>query len=154
LTISYNNKSKYFNLRSAAIICRGNKILLTREPPSEVWFLLGGKVEFFENTKATLERELQEELNESVAVGKQLGVSEDFFSFQGKSVHEVTFVYEVKLLKESSIMQLKGGDVFSVKEGDSSKIIDLSWYSIDELRKLSLLPPKIGDFLEKKIVIY
>lgn len=55
---------------------------------------LGGAVEFGEFSRATVERELEEELGAAVTDLQLLGVLENIFIFNGKAGHEIVFVYD------------------------------------------------------------
>jgi mutator protein MutT len=73
----------------AAIIRRGDKVLITKRPDhvhlAGLWEFPGGKVEAGESLEAALQREIREEL------GLDISVEDEFFSVQheypDKSVH-------------------------------------------------------------------
>ena len=52
--ISWSGLSGTFNLRAAAVICRGDDILLCTVDGLEYWFLPGGRVRFGEPGAAAL----------------------------------------------------------------------------------------------------
>ena len=73
-----------FNFRSAAVIVHDNHVLLHRVVGDSFWALPGGRVEFFENSDATLNRELLEELGVESSVKKHLWHVESFFEHANK----------------------------------------------------------------------
>ena len=89
---------------AVALITKGNKILANKgyDPTKqEVFYRLpGGGIEFGEKAEDTLKRELKEENGIDIIVGKQLGVLENIFEFDGKKGHEIAFVFEAKLPDE------------------------------------------------------
>jgi A/G-specific adenine glycosylase len=63
---------------TAAVITRGEEVLIARRPPNGLlgglWEYPGGKVEKDETHEEALSRELQEELGVSIGVGEKVGV--------------------------------------------------------------------------------
>jgi ADP-ribose pyrophosphatase YjhB (NUDIX family) len=60
--ISWSGPGGTFNLRVAAVITRGDQVLLCTVEGLDYWFLPGGRVRFGEPSDAALARELAEEL--------------------------------------------------------------------------------------------
>lgn len=58
---------------------------------------LGGGIEFLEKSDAALKREFMEELGINISVQDFLGIFENIFTYDGKSAHELVFVYSVAL---------------------------------------------------------
>lgn len=83
---------------TAGVIRRGNEILIARRGPGDAlagkWELPGGKIERGETAEACLARELEEEFDIDVKVGRKLG--SNLHHYPGKSV-ELLF-FEVKYL--------------------------------------------------------
>jgi 8-oxo-dGTP pyrophosphatase MutT (NUDIX family) len=67
--ISWSGPDGTFNLRVAAIIRRGEEVLLCTVDGLDYWFLPGGRVRLGEASDAALARELAEELGTSCAPG-------------------------------------------------------------------------------------
>jgi ADP-ribose pyrophosphatase YjhB (NUDIX family) len=55
--------------------------------------LLGGSVEFTETAETGIRREVMEELQSEINDLKLIGVIENIFRFQGKSGHEIDFLF-------------------------------------------------------------
>lgn len=58
---------------------------------------LGGGIEFGETSKAAVKREFQEEIHADIKVGELLGVTENIFTYQGKTGHEIVFLYSIEI---------------------------------------------------------
>lgn len=63
--------------------------------------LLGGHVEFGEDSRYALRREMQEELATEVEVTDLLDVVQNRFTFEGRPHHEVIFVHRARFVDDS-----------------------------------------------------
>lgn len=92
------DKNIIFNYRVGVMIYKGNKVLLETAPDALCSVLPGGRVKALENTKIALKRELNEELHFDVDIErlKDAALIENFFEYEGNSVHEMYFVYRLK----------------------------------------------------------
>lgn len=58
---------------------------------------LGGGIEFGETSKDAVKREFHEEIHADIKVGELLGVTENIFTYQGKTGHEIVFLYSIEI---------------------------------------------------------
>lgn len=84
-----------------ALITKGNKVLANKgydfKKQKYFYRLPGGGIDFYEKAEDTIWRELKEENGIDVFVGKQLGVVENLFEFNGKKGHEIAIVFQAEL---------------------------------------------------------
>lgn len=135
--ICFDREDKRFYFRSAAIILKDNKLLLNKLEQEELWYLPGGRNEFFEFSTNTLEREMKEELNELVEVERLLWVSEAFFRHEDMRYHKLTFYYKANIINESSYV-FDNDEFFTIEEDNK---IMFKWFDIDDLKNENVYPP-------------
>ena len=101
------------------------------DPVKDEYFYrpLGGGIEFGENSRETICRELMEEINVEIASEslKYLGAIENIFRFNGSIGHEIVIVYD-GTLKESSFYEQQ---VIAGKEANGEDIRAV-WKKLDE----------------------
>ena len=90
-----NNESSVFNFRAAGLIVRDGKLLLIKDEGMEHWYLPGGRVRMFETSGQAVRRELKEELGIEVSGLELALVNENFFTLNGKKVHELGFFFRI-----------------------------------------------------------
>jgi ADP-ribose pyrophosphatase YjhB (NUDIX family) len=90
--ISLSGSAGTFNLRVAAVISRGEEVLLCTVDGLGYWFLPGGRVRFGESSDAALARELAEELGHVLPAGELALVVENIFD-AGTLQHEIGLYY-------------------------------------------------------------
>jgi ADP-ribose pyrophosphatase YjhB (NUDIX family) len=92
--ISWSGPDGTFNLRVAAIIRRGEEVLLCTVDGLDYWFLPGGRVRLGEASDAALARELAEELGHELRAGDLAFALENIFNGNGIQ-HEIGLYYHV-----------------------------------------------------------
>ena len=92
--ISWSRPGETFNLRVAAVITHGQKILLCTVDGLGYWFLPGGRVRFGEPAQRALSRELAEELGHRFPCGRLALVVENIYR-DGSLQHKVGLYYRV-----------------------------------------------------------
>jgi ADP-ribose pyrophosphatase YjhB (NUDIX family) len=93
--ISWQDPHGTFNLRVAAILTRGEEILLCTVAGLDYWFLPGGRVRYGETTQAALARELAEELGHQFPAGELALIVENIYAGEGIE-HEIGFYYHLR----------------------------------------------------------
>lgn len=82
-------------LIARALIMHKDKLLLCHKIGAPWYFLPGGHVEFGENAKRALGREMYEELGVNAAIGDYIGTAENGFVQDGKKRHELNLIFYV-----------------------------------------------------------
>ncbi|HWR09980.1 8-oxo-dGTP diphosphatase MutT [Sporomusa sp.] len=113
---------------TAALIRRGNRILIARRPANDhlagLWEFPGGKIEPGEAPEECLRREILEELSIEIKVGRYF--TESTYKYPQKSVHLLAFWAE-----------LTGGEVQALFHDE------VKWVTFAELSNLNFAPADI-----------
>lgn len=124
-----------FVCRSCAIIIHDNKILFQKRKNDQYWALPGGKIEVLETTKQAIARELEEELSiTDITVGDIISITENFFVWNGKKVHQYIFTHKVTF-NDSKYNNIKG-----TFDGKEDKDVIFTWINKEDLVNSSIKP--------------
>jgi ADP-ribose pyrophosphatase YjhB (NUDIX family) len=135
--ICFDVEGMRFNYRVGGIALRDQQVLLNRIGGQDYWFLPGGRVEMGETSQEGLRREMQEELQEDVHVGRLLWIAESFFvEMEGKSYHELGLYYVMDFAPEAPVYQAE--EPFFRLEGQTR--VTFQWFSLTELEHITFYP--------------
>ena len=136
---------------SLCLIRKGENILVQEiiDPAVKQTFYrpIGGTVEYGENSKDTVIREVKEELNAEIEETKLLYVIENIFSYLDNVGHEIDFIYEAELVDRSLY------DTNEIQGIEGATPFKAVWKSIHELSSLTshaqakLVPDGLLDLL-------
>ncbi len=144
--IHFQMENGFFNFRVAGIFCVNGQVLLHHSEKGYYAFP-GGRVEPFEDTKAALIREFNEEMGQPVRVGRLLAVHENFFKKGETPWHELGFYYLAE--PENSIkVPTSGTFAGSERKIDGSPLLEFVWQDISELDILNLRPAFLRPYVE------
>ncbi len=136
-----------FNFRVAAVFMNQDKVLLQSSERDSYLFLPGGRVQYNETTIEALQREIVEEMGIIVKDSEMtlIHVAENFFTHDGKKIHELLFVYRIHN-KE-------------VSEKEEIRVIDKNdvtnkWYPITSLKKMDVRPSLIVNSIQTKRILH
>ncbi len=90
--------------KTYALIRRHHEILLEaviEDGAVKGYRPLGGTIEFQESAVHGVAREIKEELGEDVTVGPLFCVSEEIFTYNGASHHEVAFIHDCAFVNQA-----------------------------------------------------
>lgn len=93
--IMINKHKKEIEILVRAIIQSNGKILVCRKVRKKYYFFPGGHVEFGEDSKKALAREIREELGIEIKKFSFLGGSEHLFIEDGRKRHEINLAYHI-----------------------------------------------------------
>jgi ADP-ribose pyrophosphatase YjhB (NUDIX family) len=128
--ISWSGPAGTFNLRVAAVIFRGDEILLCTVQGLSYWFLPGGRVRFGESSDVALARELAEELGHDLPGGSLALIVENIFDHRGPQ-HEIGLYYRLAWPSALPPGDLQGG----IESGHTFR-----WRAIGELGAVRFEP--------------
>ena len=134
--ISFDTGALRFQLRAAAVITRGDAILLHRAEGDDFWALPGGRVEPGESGADTLVREMREELGAAVRPGPMVMVVENFFGYGGRRYHEVGLYFNAEA--EAGGLLLASPGPYLGREGERELVF--AWFARDALHEIDLRP--------------
>lgn len=141
LTFQINVEEK-FNVRSAAVIKYNYYYLIGKRDDKDYYSIPGGRINFGEDSKRAVIRELKEELNFDVSLDniKLVRIIENFFYFKDNTkYHEYLFIYEIEGAKE---MFLRGN--FINLENPNMHML---WYKKEDFLKLNIKPDLIKEIV-------
>jgi ADP-ribose pyrophosphatase YjhB (NUDIX family) len=85
-----------FQVRAAAVVLHGGRVLLQRADGEPFWTLPGGRSDAGEDAEATVRREFREETGAEAVVGPLLWIVENFFRFQARDYHEISWFFRAR----------------------------------------------------------
>jgi ADP-ribose pyrophosphatase YjhB (NUDIX family) len=142
-TLSFAAGSHRFHLRAAAIVKRGDAVLLHRADGDAFWALPGGRVEAGERAADAVVRELREELDVLVRPLHLGWVVENFFPHDGEQHHEIGLYFVTEARPGTLLLDAPGP--YEGREGRRRLVF--AWHPIAELPSLDLRPSFLADAL-------
>ena len=140
--ISYEREGKRFKYRVAGLCTHEGHVLLTRAEPDDYWILPGGRVEFLEDTRTTLHRELLEETGQEMEVRDLLWILENFFHLNATEYHDLAFIYAVS---PTAPAILNNTWTHHTRDGDVE--IELRWFDLNHLEQTNFQPQSLKPLL-------
>ena len=136
--ISDNEK---FNVRSAAVIRCNDNYLISKREDKDYYSIPGGRINFGEDSKCAILRELKEELDWDTPDAKLVRIIENFFTFKdGVFFHEYLFIYLIDV-PEGYFMR---GNFINLE----NSLMHMEWYKKDDYKKLNIRPNLIKDIID------
>lgn len=139
-----------FNYRLSAVCSYQGHVLLNRSEDDAFWVLPGGRAETMETSREAIRREMREEVEQDVKVGRLLWVVENFFTHGDRRFHELSLIYEVTLAPASPWLNL--GKTFECVDLDlqgRAVKLEFRWFAQDELDDIDLRPSFLRDRLRQ-----
>jgi 8-oxo-dGTP pyrophosphatase MutT (NUDIX family) len=123
------------------VVSKGH-LLVCRFRDAAYCFLPGGQVEYNEDVRSAIKREIREELGSDAQTDQLLGVIEQSFPLDGGPFHEYSFIFTGTIEDCSppdAPPPLEDGLVFS-------------WLPLASLRDTDLKPPPLADMVAEYVV--
>ena len=134
--LSFKHSKGRFSCRAVGVVIDRERLLIHRAEGDDFWALPGGRVEFGESASVALARELAEELDVAVEVGRLIWIAENFFTYQDMQHHEIGFYFQVSL-PDGSPLQARSEPFTGY---DDSVLLTFEWYPIAGLEGVALYP--------------
>ena len=143
MPLTFKTDKGRFTYRVAGIALQNDHILLSTEEHIDFWYLPGGRPEFGETLRSALKREMLEELNADVEVGRLALVVENFFDGTNEKHHGIGF-YFLMMLPEPLMdtNKIYGGLEYDLDAIGDREVLELRfrWFHLDELRHFDVRP--------------
>jgi 8-oxo-dGTP pyrophosphatase MutT (NUDIX family) len=133
--ISFSGPAGTFNLRVAAVIFRGDQVLLCTVDSLDYWFLPGGRVRFGEPSDVALVRELAEELGHELPPGPLALIVENIFRKRSLE-HEIGLYYRITWPAALAPDDLDGG----IESGHRFRWVPVRELGSVDFRPAGLIP--------------
>jgi ADP-ribose pyrophosphatase YjhB (NUDIX family) len=106
---------------------------------------LGGEIEFGEQSRDAMLREIREETGAEVESLRLLGVLESIFTYEGERGHELVFVYDAEFADKS----LYEGDEVRGYESELDMHFTASWRTVEDIERsgVRLVPEPLAAML-------
>jgi ADP-ribose pyrophosphatase YjhB (NUDIX family) len=134
--ISFDTDGHRFNFRAVAVITTRDHVLLHMLEGDEYWSLPGGRVEAGEDAATAVAREMREELDIQVKVGRLLWIVENFFTGGGRPHHEVGLYFATEAPPDARILD------FSMRHAgnEQGRKLEFAWFNRHELASIDVRP--------------
>lgn len=134
LTFKIDEYSK-FNVRTAALIHYQDNYFISKREDKNYYSLPGGRINYYEDSKTAILRELKEELNWDLSCYKikLVRLIENFFTYADNTkFHEYLFIYEIEVSEE----YFKKGNFINLE----NPRMHMEWYKKEDFLKLNIKP--------------
>jgi ADP-ribose pyrophosphatase YjhB (NUDIX family) len=135
--LSFDTPEGQFNYRVAAVILRGNEVLLQVIGAQDYWCLPGGRVDFGESGEEAMRREIIEELGLEPRIERLVWVVENLYQDNGTRYHEASLYYLASLPGDSP--EASADRSWTTVELDGTPLLN-QWHPVDSLESVNLVP--------------
>jgi ADP-ribose pyrophosphatase YjhB (NUDIX family) len=134
--IEHNDYGKSISLKALLVVVNKGKILVSKGKDGSFVRPPGGHIEYFEDSKAAIRREIEEEIGSGIKNPKLEKIVENRFYFDGAKAHDINFIYSGALTNKNIYKK-------KVIMGDESGMVKkFYWISLADItkRKENLVP--------------
>ena len=131
-----DTEKSYFHILARGIIIDSDYILVAKAKNANNTFLPGGHLEFNENLKKTLEREIMEEVGVNCNTKEYIGCVENQWIENNIINQEINHVFMV------------GGINKNMEINSKENHLEIYWIKINDIEKENLLPVSMRKMIE------
>ena len=145
MDITFMIEDIQFNVRVAAYIKNGNKILIEQRKDATSVGLPGGRVKIGENSIQALKREIKEEMQEELEFVASKAVIENFYEskYTNGLCHEVLFILEMEFKNKDAYLK---NNIINMEDNGSV----FKWMDIEEVKNNDFKPDIYKQYLDKE----
>ncbi|WP_026690187.1 NUDIX domain-containing protein [Alteribacter aurantiacus] len=142
-------KEKLIRVKAICLFSYNGSILVAKgyDPKKDEFFYrpIGGGVEFGEEGRVAIEREVQEEIGALIEDITYVGTIENIFTFNGTIGHELVQVFDARFIDKSFYEKASFEGVES-----NGEVFTLLWITIDEAKSktFNVVPEGILNVIE------
>ncbi|MCB1559255.1 MAG: NUDIX hydrolase [Alphaproteobacteria bacterium] len=123
------------NVSVRAVIVKDNKLLVVNgDGAGDFWCTPGGRLDYGEDLKTGIAREVFEETGLSVSVGDAFAVSE--FVLESNTFHNVDIFFRCEVV---------GGEITADWKDTGGPVVDRCFVSLEELQTMNIFPRWLRD---------
>jgi 8-oxo-dGTP pyrophosphatase MutT (NUDIX family) len=137
--ITFETPRGRFNYRVAGVAIVDGRVLLHQAAGDDFWTLPGGRLEPMETASEALCREMLEETALAVSVSRLLWIVENFFTYEGKQVHELLLCFEMSV-PDSVDRQAAFGGTEDFRDTGGTTELTFMWHALDRLHTVRVEP--------------
>jgi 8-oxo-dGTP pyrophosphatase MutT (NUDIX family) len=131
-----NIESKYFHILARGVIIDKDYILVAKAKNADNTFLPGGHLEFNENLKETLTREIMEEMGIKCIAGEYIGCIENQWIENDVVNQEINHIFIINGIDKQTKIESKENH------------LDFYWIKINDMEKENLLPKSMKEIVK------
>ena len=146
--IAIKTPSDKFKYRVNGLIIRDGKLLTLQMKDKTSYCLPGGHIELGEDSRSATMREMEEEVDTSVTIQKELAIVENFYTDRnGLKTHEISHYYTVT---PNSWEKIPSTD-YTKSENDKGEMKEhhFVWLDLEKIDTYDLRPSYLKDIMMK-----
>ncbi len=137
--IVFDRDNLRFNYRIAGIGLDRGRVLLQQVQGTDWWFMPGGQGVLGEPAKECLKREMREELDADVEIGRLVWVVENFFKMDSRFYHELSLFFLIEFPVNSAVPEAAE---ITGEDGVGKEMVSIinKWHRLEDLENVPLYP--------------
>lgn len=142
MDLTLKSEEGMVNIRVGAIIKSNDGYCFHFDKKHQFHALIGGRIKYYESSDSAIKREIKEELGIECDNIHFLTTIQNFYEYQGTSMHEILFIYNVTIQDSFKNLNLI----------PDSKV-DYVCVKLEDIPQIHLLPEKVKEIILRRIDI-